>query len=263
MAAAPNVTLPAIGAGTATPLIETMDISGTGAGPQRQVVTISDRAGATTDSIGSLTETAPASDTASAGLNGRLQRLAQRLSSLIALLPTALSPAGNLVVGSKIASPTSVLTRPANTTAYTTGNLLASNTTAGSVVVPSFTAAGGAAGSGSLLSFRLLSNKTSGMGGVSFAVEFWSAAPTFTNGDGGAYAVATGGAGWLGSATVANMVQVGDGAHGVAVPDTVAAIDFALASGTSIFWTLQVTSSAGFTPASGQTFSLQPLVQQN
>jgi hypothetical protein len=39
---------------------------------------------------GSLTETAPASDTASSGLNGRLQRIAQRITSLIALLPAAL-----------------------------------------------------------------------------------------------------------------------------------------------------------------------------
>lgn len=41
-------------------------------------------------SIGSLTETAPASDTASSGLNGRLQRIAQRITSLIALFPTSL-----------------------------------------------------------------------------------------------------------------------------------------------------------------------------
>jgi hypothetical protein len=40
--------------------------------------------------LGSLTETAPASDTASSGLNGRSQRIAQRLTSLIALLPAAL-----------------------------------------------------------------------------------------------------------------------------------------------------------------------------
>ena len=40
--------------------------------------------------IGAVTETAPASDTASSGLNGRLQRVAQRLTSLIALLPTSL-----------------------------------------------------------------------------------------------------------------------------------------------------------------------------
>lgn len=39
---------------------------------------------------GAVTETAPANDTASSGLNGRLQRIAQRLTSLIALLPSAL-----------------------------------------------------------------------------------------------------------------------------------------------------------------------------
>lgn len=48
--------------------------------------------------IGSLTETAPATDTASSGLNGRLQRIAQRLTSLIALLPSALTGSGNLKV---------------------------------------------------------------------------------------------------------------------------------------------------------------------
>jgi hypothetical protein len=39
---------------------------------------------------GSVTETAPGTDTASSGLNGRLQRIAQRLTSLIALLPASL-----------------------------------------------------------------------------------------------------------------------------------------------------------------------------
>jgi hypothetical protein len=40
--------------------------------------------------IGSVTETAPANDTASSGLNGRLQRIAQRITSLIALLPSSI-----------------------------------------------------------------------------------------------------------------------------------------------------------------------------
>lgn len=40
--------------------------------------------------IGALTETAPATDTASSGLNGRLQRVAQRITSMIALLPASL-----------------------------------------------------------------------------------------------------------------------------------------------------------------------------
>jgi hypothetical protein len=38
--------------------------------------------------IGDLTETAPASDTASSGLNGRLQRIAQRITSLISTVAT-------------------------------------------------------------------------------------------------------------------------------------------------------------------------------
>lgn len=40
--------------------------------------------------VGSLTETAPATDTASSGSNGRLQRIAQNITSLIAKLPSAL-----------------------------------------------------------------------------------------------------------------------------------------------------------------------------
>src|SRR3954467_11087345 len=45
--------------------------------------------------LGSVTETAPASDTASSGLNGRLQRIAQRLTSLIALLPGSIGQKAN------------------------------------------------------------------------------------------------------------------------------------------------------------------------
>lgn len=48
--------------------------------------------------IGDVTETAPATDTASSGLNGRLQRIAQRLTSIIALLPTSLGGGGGLKV---------------------------------------------------------------------------------------------------------------------------------------------------------------------
>lgn len=58
--------------------------------------------------VGALTETAPATDTASSGLNGRLQRIAQRITSLIALLPTALGSGGGLKVdGSGTALPVS------------------------------------------------------------------------------------------------------------------------------------------------------------
>ena len=50
--------------------------------------------------VGDLTETAPASDTASSGLNGRLQRIAQRITSLIAIAATEATLAAlNVLVG--------------------------------------------------------------------------------------------------------------------------------------------------------------------
>jgi hypothetical protein len=58
--------------------------------------------------LGAVNETAPASDIANSGLNGRLQRIAQRLTSLIALLPAALGASGGLKVdGSGTALPVS------------------------------------------------------------------------------------------------------------------------------------------------------------
>lgn len=74
--------------------------------------------------VGSLTETAPATDTASSGLNGRLQRIAQRLSSLIALLPTALGAGGGLKVdGSGTALPVSAASLPLPSGAATEATL--------------------------------------------------------------------------------------------------------------------------------------------
>lgn len=48
------------------------------------------------DGIGSTTEPPPATDIDPSGLNGRLQRIAQHLTALIALFPAALTAGGNL-----------------------------------------------------------------------------------------------------------------------------------------------------------------------
>lgn len=78
--------------------------------------------------LGGLTETAPASDTASSGLNGRLQRVAQRITSMIALLPTALGAGGGLKVdGSGTALPVSG-TVSAGLVPVTSGGLTISST---------------------------------------------------------------------------------------------------------------------------------------
>jgi len=81
--------------------------------------------------IGAVTEVSPATDTASSGLNGRLQRIAQRLTALIALFPGALGANGGFKiegVASGVAVPVSgslsfsapaVLTHPRISTADT------------------------------------------------------------------------------------------------------------------------------------------------
>src|SRR5437660_138343 len=89
--------------------------------------------------------------------------------------------------GGSITNPASTLTRPANTTAYAANQLIASSTTAASIVVPSFATV---AGAGILPRLRLRTNAPSGWGGINLSINLWSAAPTYTNGDSGAYAPA-------------------------------------------------------------------------
>ena len=84
--------------------------------------------------LGGVTETAPATDTASSGLNGRLQRIAQRLTSLIALVPASLGQktmANAFAVS--IASDQSAL--PTREAANTTATLSNVNDTASSTTL--------------------------------------------------------------------------------------------------------------------------------
>lgn len=86
--------------------------------------------------MGIITETAPASDTASSGINGRLQRIAQQLTSLIALVPTALTSLGNFKVA--LAEWTGVAVTPTHsvvTATTTSGALLASNASRKSAIL--------------------------------------------------------------------------------------------------------------------------------
>jgi hypothetical protein len=64
------------------------------AGVDQSTPSVSEVVGTTLSDLntktGLVTETVPASDTASSGLNGRLQRIAQRLTSIIGQLPATL-----------------------------------------------------------------------------------------------------------------------------------------------------------------------------
>lgn len=157
-------------------------------------------------------------------------------------------------------TPCGVLTRPADTNAYASGDLIASSTTAGSVVVPScivarFPAGASGPNSGIVTRFRLATNVTTGWGSAVITLNFWSAAPTYTNGDNGAYAVATGAAGYLGQVSV-TLTQFGDGAAGQGAWAVGNFAALRTSVGQVIYWDMQV--AATLTPISGQTFTLVP-----
>ena len=71
-----------------------------------------------------------------------------------------------------ITNPTSTLTRPANTTAYAANQIIASNTSGASVVVPSFAIANSAGGA-SIPRLRLSTSVTTGWGGVVININLW------------------------------------------------------------------------------------------
>ena len=152
-------------------------------------------------------------------------------------------------------NPVATLTRPNNTGSYSQNTLVASSGTAGSVVVPFF-AIPDQYGSAIIARVRLSTNKTTGWDGVTLRVRLWTAAPTYTNGDGGAYAVVTGAATWLGQFDV-TVAQFGDGAAGAGTPSVGTAVWLKMPSGTTaVYWDIQYTGTTALTPAANQTFTL-------
>src|SRR6185437_974597 len=77
-------------------------------------------------------------------------------------------------------------TRPADTTAYATGDLVANSTTAGSVTPLSFTAPRYATGSGQVRRARL-KKSTNTTTNATFRLHLYATSPTPTNGDNGAW----------------------------------------------------------------------------
>lgn len=159
------------------------------------------------------------------------------------------------------ANPTSgSVTHASGTTPYAIDDLVASHGTAGSVVVPSVSLMRVAAGSGTIPKMILRTNHTTGMAGVTAEVRLWRAAPTYTNGDNGAYVVATGSAGFVGKFT-GTFEQHGDGAAAEMIPDAGPVSVIKLASGQLLYWDIKVKTA--FTPQASKTFTLEPQVLQD
>lgn len=113
-----------------------------------------------------------------------------------------------------INNPSASFTRPATTPTYAAGNLVANSATAGSVVPMTFNL-GNVFGVGSfrLTRARIVKSSTTTTNATFRLNLYQAAAPTVTNGDGGAW-LSTGALNWIGNIDVTSMLAFSDGAAG-------------------------------------------------
>lgn len=133
--------------------------------------------------------------------------------------------------------------RPANTTAYAAGDLVANSATAGSVTPLSWNV-----GEGKIVGVRISKSGT-GVTGADIDLHLYDATPTVANGDNGAWS-SNKAADYLGYVDMGTMVAHTDGAvkrTGLAPADQI------YGSGV-VYGLLEIQGT--YTPASGETFTV-------
>jgi hypothetical protein len=153
----------------------------------------------------------------------------------------------------QIFNPSASFTRPNDTTAYTTGDLVANSTTAGSVVPMSFVL-GNKFGVGQLRFVRArLSKNGTGVANASFRLHLYAASPTCANGDNGAWSTDNA-ANWLGNIDVTSMLAFTDGAAGTGSLPAGSEAFCRLAAGATLFGLIE--ARAAYTPAAQEVFTV-------
>lgn len=143
--------------------------------------------------------------------------------------------------------------RPADTTAYASGDLVANSTTPGSVVPIVFANVVRQPGYSGYITRAGLRTNLALIANGSFRLHLFSAAPTVTNGDNGALDVATNLAAWLGSLDITlALIGTGQGTVGVGLAGT-QGIPFQSGAAAGLWGLLE--ARAAYVPASGQTFT--------
>jgi hypothetical protein len=154
---------------------------------------------------------------------------------------------------------TYTFTRPADTTAYAAGDLVANNTTAGSVVPLAFASAVREEGACLRIErVRLIASNTS-LTNASFRVYIFRVSPTVSVGDNGALNASS----VLALSDVKDLIGWADitldrsgtaSAVGRGVPSTGSGMTASPTTGTTLYGLIEAT--AAYTPTSGETFTV-------
>lgn len=177
--------------------------------------------------------------------------------SLPVVLPTDMP-----LIGRGIVTPTASFTRPANTTAYASGQLVANNTVAGNVNAMTITGAR-YSGGGFRVNAAIIAKSGTGITNANFRVHLFDTAPTVANGDGGAFSTTGAGGGsaptWLGSVDVSVTQVLSDGAIGRAAFGPPSCF-IKKSSGQTIAALLE--ARGAYTPANAEVFGLSLEIEQ-
>lgn len=173
----------------------------------------------------------------------------------LALMPTPQVVAQQrpqvVVASPPVAAVSASVTRPADTTAYADGDLMANSTTAGSVVPLQWTIARATDTAIRVTGAKVRTSNTSVTNAV-FRVHLYRVSPTVANGDNGAWS-SSGSANYVGCVDVTVDKAFTDGAAGTGIPCTGLAsttVTFPVA-GTRILYGL-IEVKGAYTPTSAQ-----------
>lgn len=155
------------------------------------------------------------------------------------------------VVGQTVIFSTS-FTRPSNTTAYASGDLVANSTVAGSVT-PMTLALARANDKPLMIRRARLQKSTTGVTNASFRAHYYKDSPTISNGDNGAWLTTL--SGYLGYVDITMSQSFSSQAIGIGVPNAGSEIITAPSSGTSNIYAL-LEARAAYTPGSAEVFTL-------
>lgn len=159
-------------------------------------------------------------------------------------------------VGGHVARISANFTRPGDTNAYASGDLVANNTSAGSVTPMTFALSRATGAGGMIRRIRLRKSGTS-ITNTSFRLHLYSVSPTPSNGDNGAWLTDQAGT-YVGSMDVTADKAFTDGAAGNGVPNTGSEIIF-----TSDTYYGLLEARAAYAPATSEVFTLLLEVIQN
>jgi hypothetical protein len=162
-------------------------------------------------------------------------------------------------VGGHIAAVSANFTRPADTTAYASGDLVANSTTAGSVVPMTFAVAR-VADKGFMVRRARMKKSTTGITNASFRLHLYKQSPVPSNGDNGVWL--TDEKNYLGAIDITIDKAFTDAAKGIGIPNTGSEISGVPDSGTVNIYGL-IEARAAYTPGNAEVFTVTLEVHQD